>query len=85
MPTPYKQLHRSRQGRMLGGVCSGLGEYFDIDPTLVRLVFIFGSILGWLGALLLVYLIMWIVVPEAPGIVMEKSTIPSTPIGGGES
>jgi phage shock protein C len=81
MSTQYKQLHRSRQGRILGGVCSGLAEYFDIDPTLVRLGFVFGSILGWLGALVLIYLIMWIVVPEAQGSIIEKSQPTPSPTG----
>ena len=36
MSNQYQKLYRSRENRMLGGVCGGLGEYFDIDPTLVR-------------------------------------------------
>ena len=55
MSTQYKQLYRSRQDRMIGGVCGGLGEYFGIDPTLVRILFIFGAFLGIPGALVLVY------------------------------
>jgi len=49
---------------MLGGVCGGLGEYFDIDPTLVRVLFVFGAFLGIPGALLLIYLVMLILVPQ---------------------
>jgi phage shock protein C len=64
MSTQYKQLYRSRQDRMIGGVCGGLGEYFGIDPTLVRILFIFGAFLGIPGALVLVYLIMLILVPQ---------------------
>lgn len=66
MSTQYKQLYRSRDERMVGGVCAGLGEFFGIDPTLVRLAFIFGALMGWTGALVLTYLIMLIVVPEEP-------------------
>lgn len=64
MSTQYKQLFRSRQDRMIGGVCGGLGEYFGIDPTLVRILFIFGAFMGVPGALALVYLVMLILVPQ---------------------
>ena len=64
MSTQYKKLYRSRENRMLGGVCGCLGEYFDIDPTLVRLLFILGAFLGIPGALVLVYLAMMIIVPQ---------------------
>ena len=64
MSTQYKKLYRSRENRMLGGVCGGLGEYFDIDPTLVRLLFVAGALLGIPGALALVYLAMLIIVPQ---------------------
>ena len=64
MSTQYKKLYRSRENRVLGGVCGGLGEYFDIDPTLVRLLFVFGAFLGVPGALLLIYLVMLVNVPQ---------------------
>ena len=64
MSKQYKQLYRSRQDRMIGGVCGGLGEYFGIDPTLVRILFVFGAFLGVPGALALVYLVMLILVPQ---------------------
>jgi phage shock protein C len=72
MATEYRRFYRSRDGRMIGGVCAGLGDFFGIDPTLVRLFFVFGSLLGWAGALVLGYLIMLIVVPEEP--VLEVSS-----------
>lgn len=59
-----KRLYRSGRDKMLGGVCSGLGEYFNIDPTLIRLAIIiavFGA-----GAGLLAYLIAWIIIPLNP-------------------
>jgi phage shock protein C len=65
MSTEYKKLYRSRSHRMIGGVCGGLGDYFGIDPTLVRVLFVVGSILGW-GVLILAYLILLIFVPEEP-------------------
>lgn len=61
---PYKKLYRSRNEKMLGGVCGGLAEYFCIDPTWVRLIFIFFSLLA--GFALILYLIMWVVVPLRP-------------------
>ena len=60
----YKRLYRSNENRMIGGVCGGLGEYFDIDPTLVRVAFVFGAFLGVPGALVLIYLVMLILVPQ---------------------
>jgi phage shock protein C len=66
MSKSYRELYRSRDNRMIGGVCGGLGEYFNIDPTLVRVLFVFGAFLGIPGALALVYLILLILVPQEP-------------------
>lgn len=71
MSNQYQKLYRSRENRMLGGVCGGVGEYFDIDPTLVRVLFVFGAFLGIPGALLLIYLVMLILVPQKPELVAE--------------
>jgi phage shock protein C len=60
-----RKLYRSRTNRMIFGVCSGLAEFFGIDPIVVRLVFVAGTLL-WFGTFLLLYLIMFIVVPEEP-------------------
>ncbi len=59
-----KKLYRSSTDRMLAGVCGGLGEYLGIDPTLVRLAVALMAIFGGHG--LLFYLILWLIVPEAP-------------------
>ncbi|MBN1669101.1 MAG: PspC domain-containing protein [Anaerolineales bacterium] len=64
MNTP-KRLYRSRSERMFAGVCGGLAEYFDIDPTVVRLIFVFGTIFTGSG-LFWAYLVMMLVVPEEP-------------------
>ena len=61
--TEYKTLTRSKSNRMIGGVCAGLGDYLNIDPTIVRLLFVLGFF-AFNGAMLLVYLIMAIVTPE---------------------
>jgi phage shock protein C len=59
-----KRLYRSRQERMLGGVCGGLADYLGLDPTVVRLIFLLLFFHGGQG--LLIYLIMWLIVPEEP-------------------
>jgi phage shock protein PspC (stress-responsive transcriptional regulator) len=58
-----KKLYRSRQNRVLGGICGGLGEYFEIDPVLIRVLSIVGAFISG-GALFLAYIILWIIVPE---------------------
>ncbi|NTV64397.1 MAG: PspC domain-containing protein [Oscillochloris sp.] len=55
------QLARSANDRMLGGVCGGLARYFNIDSTLVRLVFVL-AVLSGLSPL--IYIILWVVVPQ---------------------
>jgi len=58
-----KTLTRSKSNRMIAGVCAGLGDYLNIDPTIVRLLFVLG-LFTFNGVMLLVYLIMAIVTPE---------------------
>lgn len=65
-PQPYKKLYRSRKDRMIAGVCGGLAEHFGIDSTWIRLLFILMFFLG--GCSLLIYIIMWIIIPIAPEI-----------------
>lgn len=57
-----KRLYRSKEDRMLGGVCGGLGEFFSIDPTFIRLFF-FVMIFGG-GAGFWIYILLWIFIPE---------------------
>ena len=59
-----KRLHRSRNEKMIGGVCGGLGEYFGIDPTIVRVLWVAVTLIG--GAGILAYLILWIIMPLDP-------------------
>lgn len=59
-----KKLYRSQKERMIAGVCGGLAEYFNVDPSWVRLLFILFFFLG--GSAFLVYLIMWLIVPLSP-------------------
>ncbi len=58
-----KTLTRSKSNRMIAGVCAGLGDYLNMDPTVIRLLFVLGFF-TFNGAMLLVYLIMAIVTPE---------------------
>ena len=60
------RLYRSRRHRMVAGVCGGLAERYDWDPSVVRLVFILASFLPIPTHMVLLYIIMWIVIPEAP-------------------
>ena len=57
-----KQLIRPREGRMVAGVCAGLGEYFGVDANLIRVAFAALTIFG--GAGVLMYVVAWAVVPE---------------------
>jgi len=59
----YRRMYRDPDNRIIGGVCSGLAAYWRIDPTIVRLIFIILAIFGMAGVL--IYLILWIVLPEA--------------------
>ena len=59
-----KKLTRSRD-KVLGGVCAGLAEYFGWDPTIVRIAYVLISIISAAFPGLLVYIILWIVMPEA--------------------
>lgn len=59
-----KKLYRSRENAMLAGVCGGIGEFFDIDPTLVRLAWV---VLGFCGGVgLWAYLIAAVIIPQRP-------------------
>jgi len=58
-----KRLYRSKTERMLGGVCGGLGEHLNVDPTVIRLLWVLVTLIS-LGSGLLIYLIAWIIVPE---------------------
>lgn len=62
--TPAKKLYRSRKDRMIAGICGGLSERYAIDSTWVRLLFILFFFAG--GCALLIYLVMWVIVPLAP-------------------
>lgn len=58
----HRQLFRSRKNRMISGVCGGIAEYFDIDPVIIRGLFII-STFAW-GTSILAYIVLWIIVPD---------------------
>ncbi|MFV0290787.1 MAG: PspC domain-containing protein [Mangrovibacterium sp.] len=66
---PQRKLFRS-QNKMIAGICAGLGDFFNIDPTIVRLIFALCLIIGSFGGfsiggfVLLAYIIAWIIIPE---------------------
>jgi phage shock protein C len=77
--TPYRRLFRSRDNRMIAGICGGLAEYTNVDPTVVRVGFVLLAFFTG-GASLLAYPIMWIVVPETPDLPAAWTpTAPATP------
>ena len=61
---PARKLYRRRGDRMLAGVCGGLADYFRVDVTLIRVIFVVLAVMG--GAGLVIYLAMWLLVPEEP-------------------
>ena len=61
---PAKMLYRSRDHAMIGGVCSGIAEYFDTDPSLIRLVTVLLLFAGGVG--ILGYVVAWIIIPQRP-------------------
>lgn len=58
-----RRMYRDTDNRILGGVCSGLGAYFSIDPWIFRTIFIVLSFFGFVG--IIIYFILWITIPEA--------------------
>jgi phage shock protein PspC (stress-responsive transcriptional regulator) len=60
----HKRLVRSTNDRKIAGVCAGVADYFDIDPTIVRVVWLLATLIP--GPNILAYIILWIAVPEGP-------------------
>jgi phage shock protein PspC (stress-responsive transcriptional regulator) len=58
-----KRLYRSKKDRILGGVCAGLGEHLDVDPTVIRLVWAVVTVLS-IGTGIIIYILAWIIIPE---------------------
>jgi phage shock protein C len=58
-----RKLYRSQTQRMIAGVCGGLAEYFNVDATLMRVLFLLLAVFG--GSGIVIYIVMWIIVPDA--------------------
>jgi phage shock protein C len=71
-----KKLMRSTTDSHVAGVCGGLAEYFNIDPTIVRLLFVVATLMGGPG--LLIYIVLWMVMPKDDGSVMYRNNGNST-------
>lgn len=63
-----KKLYRSKTNKMLAGVCGGLGEYTNLDPTIVRLIAV---LIGLSGAGLVAYLVCAVIIPEKPDDIID--------------
>jgi len=57
-----RRLYKTGDVKMVGGVCNGIAEYFDVDPTIIRLIWVIFIFCG--GGGLLAYLIAWIILPD---------------------
>ncbi|HOP03496.1 MAG TPA: PspC domain-containing protein [Tenuifilaceae bacterium] len=73
----YRRMYRDPDNRILGGVCSGMAAYWDIDPIIIRILFVVAFF--WGGGGLLVYIILWIVIPQADTIA-EKLEMRGEPV-----
>lgn len=60
-----KRLVRVERNRMIAGICSGIARFFDIDPTIIRLVFVVVTLFG--GSGVLIYIVLWLVIPNEKG------------------
>lgn len=59
------QLYRSRKNRKIAGICGGIAEYFNVDPTIIRVIAVLLLLPGGLPGLV-PYLVLWFIVPEEP-------------------
>ena len=58
-----QRLYRSKKERILGGVCAGLSEHLDVDPTVIRLIWAVVTLISF-GTGIIVYIVAWIIIPE---------------------
>lgn len=66
-----KKFYRCRWDKKIGGVCGGLGQYFQCDPTLMRLILVFLCILTAFAPFLIAYILIWMFVPLGPSTYVE--------------
>lgn len=63
MDEPIKRLKRSKSDKKIAGICGGLGNYFEVDPVIIRIAFILIAALSAVIPALIAYIIMWFIVP----------------------
>ncbi len=61
-----QKLYRSMKNKMIAGICGGVGERFNIDPTLIRLVLVFVGVASCILPMLAAYIVGWIIIPVEP-------------------
>lgn len=59
-----KKLYRSKKDKKIAGICGGLGEFLNIDPTIIRLIFVFVAFITGILPLVVVYILGWIIIPQ---------------------
>ena len=75
MSEERKHLYRSRSDRMLAGVCGGLGVYYGVDPTVIRLLFVFFAL--FVGFSVLLYIILLFIIPLEPETAAAVEEVPA--------
>jgi phage shock protein C len=80
--TNYKRIFRSRSESMIAGLAGGLAEYFNVDPVLIRLVFVGAGIMTGVVPGLLAYVVGWIIVPLEPLPIAPHQATTAQPSGG---
>jgi len=76
-----KRLYRSFDNKMLGGICGGLAEYFDVDPSVMRILAVISLFISG-GMTILVYIVAWIIIPlNEPSITAEKPKVVPVKVG----
>lgn len=71
-----KRLYKSKRNKVIDGVCGGIAEYFDVDPVLVRIIFVFFAFFG--GSGVIAYLIGMMIMPRTPLVKHQETKPPST-------
>lgn len=74
-----RKIYRVREGRTFAGLCAGLGEYLEVDPVFVRLLWVIGTCVTGVVPGLLAYVVGWIVVPERPATFTASAPEESSP------
>lgn len=69
----FQGLYRSETNRVIAGVAGGLGEYFNVDPTIIRILFILMTVFG--GSGLIIYLVLWLIIPSKSGTLKDSKHV----------